>query len=252
MRSKVIYFLLCLTFGFVMACTVTPAVVDNTDSELPVDAETQAQPDLSVPTEDPGTQTQPDLNEWSNDTNNVELPPQGGLNCKDLWICLILCPEGDQNCMMQCQQAASQEGLDFFIAVNNCRATACDDFPQESPAQSDCLASAQGEGGACYADIKACGLFGSGACNGILTCSVGCQQDATCAYKCLYEGSSYAQGLFGELQKCAQNACYQPGQPCNTDPQGADCGSCAGQNCPEEIATCQAHKDGSRGANTPN
>jgi hypothetical protein len=162
----------------------------------------------------------------------------GSGSCKDTFICLVLCDENDSACPLGCQQKASQEGLDGFLAINDCLGTACAGVPAGPQAQ-DCYGAAQVEGGACFADYQACGLYGSGPCGAIDPCFANCTE-YECIYNCLFEASAPAQSLFNDWQGCLQDACYQPGQPCNVNPQGPECGNCQGNNCQTEKAACDA------------
>jgi hypothetical protein len=163
----------------------------------------------------------------------------GAVGCKDTLICLILCPEGDSACQMACTQAASQDGLDLFTAMNDCLDTACAGIPSGSPEQTDCIQNAQAEGQACFQSYVDCGLYGTGTCSGINTCMAVCQ-DYNCLYNCVFAGSAQGQALFNKWQGCLSDACYQPGQPCDINPQSPECGNCQGTNCQDLKANCDA------------
>ena len=163
----------------------------------------------------------------------------GSATCKDTLICLIQCAEGDTSCNLGCTQAASQDGIDQFNTWNECLNTACSGIPAGSPALRECVTAAQNEGGACFEATSTCGLYGTSTCAAVDACIAGCQ-DYNCLYNCLYSGTPNGQALFSAWNACLSDACYQPGQPCQANPQGPECGQCQGANCQTEKAACDA------------
>ena len=167
----------------------------------------------------------------------------GAADCRDTLICAYACPQGDSACQFQCQQEASQEGLNQLSDWDSCLGLACPNL--EGDAMSECVQAAQGPQGECYESATTCGLYGETNCMEIQTCMQTCQ-DYECIYSCVFDGTAEAQGSLGELNKCFSDNCYQTGQACQVDPQSPQCQACQGDNCAGEIATCQAQ--GSTGA----
>jgi len=167
----------------------------------------------------------------------------GAGTCLETTICIVGCPTGDSACQFQCQQEASADGMAQFNAWNNCLNTACGAVPDSEA--SACVTAAQAEGGACAAETVTCGLIGTSACNDINTCMTTCA-DTACLYTCIFGGTSNAQTLFGDMNGCFSDNCYQAGQPCSgAGAQTPGCQACQGEFCPEEIAKCQS--DGAAG-----
>jgi hypothetical protein len=151
--------------------------------------------------------------------------PPGGWSCKDAWICLVSCPEGDEDCPPNCLNQMSAEGQQKWSVFIDCLDDNgyfnCFDLPESQ--QNACL---EAPWDTCQPYLTAC-ASGNKSCGWIWDCMSTCSlEDTVCPYECLYDGTAASQDAYFGVLDCIVGQCGdQPTEGCYNN---ALSGSCAG------------------------
>ena len=151
--------------------------------------------------------------------------PPGTWTCKEGWICVVTCPEGDEECPQECLAELSSMGQELWNAFIDCLDEngyfPCFDLPEDE--QEACLAAPWDT---CQPFLSAC-ASGDKNCKDIWDCMDTCSPiDDLCPYECLYDGTPEAQAAYFTLLDCVIEQCGdQPSQECFNSALDGSCGS---------------------------
>jgi len=147
--------------------------------------------------------------------------PPGDNSCKDMWVCYIECPTGDQACQQECLASGTQEAQGEWDTFIDC----IDDegYFDCAEGDSDCLNEAWS---ACNEEFTAC-AHGDFTCKEMSDCVDTCAPtDQVCIQVCLLNGSIEAQGTWDDMVTCLIEQCGEQDDPeCENDAFQGACSS---------------------------
>ena len=158
--------------------------------------------------------------------------PMGTLTCDEFISCFQSCPDGDDQCTLECIESTSQEGYGAYNTIISClQDNNC--FGADGSADAACLEA----GGVCQTEYVACfgpsaRPMGTASCSEFVGCFTTCPSgDRDCVNECIEASSPSAYAQYEAVIDCGQvNTCF--------DDSGAGDEACLRDRCSAEMAPC--------------